>query len=288
MLVHIMPKFLGMLLSAVLALSLPLATLADVTLKGEIIQGGLVVGKTAPNSEISLNGKPLKQNPAGYFVFGFDRDAKPVALLSIKQPNGEQWQQELTVKAREYDIQRIEGIKQAIVSDNKTEAEWQRIRDEAAAVANARKEFHEIDAFVHGFEWPVLGRISGVFGSQRVYNGKPGRPHYGVDIARPTGTPAKAPADGIITLAHDDMYYSGGTLIIDHGYGVSSTFLHLSKVLVEVGDKVKQGDVVAEIGAGGQATGPHLDWRLNWFSEKLDPQLLVPAMEQLLQEKRND
>lgn len=283
-----MPKFLGILFSTVLTLSLSLTALADLTLKGEIIQGGLVVGKTTPKSKISLNGQLLKQNQAGYFVFGFDRDAEPTALLSIRQPNGKYWQQELTVKARKYDIQRIEGIKQAIVSDNKTEAEWQRISDEAALVASARKEFHEIDAFAYGFEWPVLGRISGVFGSQRVYNGKPGRPHYGVDIARPTGTPAKAPADGIITLAHDDMYYSGGTLIIDHGYGVSSTFLHLSKVLVEVGDNVKQGDVVAEIGAGGQSTGPHLDWRLNWFSEKLDPQLLVPAMEQLLQEKHND
>lgn len=283
-----MPKLLAAVLCCFAILAMPVTAAVDVTLKGELIQGGLVVGKTAVNSQITLEGVKLQQTADGYFVFGFDRDAKASAELIITAENGEQWQQTLAVKAREYHIQRIEGIKQAIVSDNKTEAEWQRIRDEAALVANARKEFHPLDAFAHGFVWPVLGRISGVFGSQRVYNGKPGRPHYGVDIARPTGTPAKAPADGLITLAHDDMYYSGGTLIIDHGYGVSSTFLHLDKVLVNVGDMVKQGDVVAEIGAGGQSTGPHLDWRLNWYNEKLDPQLLVPAMEQLLQEKRND
>lgn len=271
-----------------LAFGLPVFSAVDVELKGQMQQGALIIGKTAPNSQVELNGVRLKQSPEGYFVFGFDRDAESVAKLSVMNAQGEQWQQTLQIAARQYDIQRIEGIKQSIVSDNKTEAEWQRIRDEAAQIAQARKQSLDLTAFTQTFQWPVLGRISGVFGSQRVYNGKPGRPHYGVDIARPTGTPAKAPIDGVITLAHDDMYYSGGTLIIDHGYGVSSTFLHLSKVLVKVGDKVKQGDVVAEIGAGGQATGPHLDWRLNWFAQKLDPQLLVPEMETLLTEKKHD
>ena len=132
--------------------------------------------------------------------------------------------------------------------------------------------------FAGEFQWPLIGPITGVFGSQRVYNGVPKRPHYGVDVAAPVGTPVSTPAPGTVTLAHADMFYSGGTLIIDHGYGVSSTLMHLSKVLVAVGDEVVPGDIVAEVGAAGRATGPHLDWRMNWLNVRIDPQLLVSPM----------
>jgi len=132
--------------------------------------------------------------------------------------------------------------------------------------------------FLSQFQWPLIGPITGVYGSQRVYNGVPGRPHYGIDIAAPMGAPVSTPAPGIVTLVHQDMFYSGGTLIIDHGYGVSSTMIHLSKVIAKVGDQVVPGDIVAEVGAGGRATGPHLDWRMNWMQQRIDPQLLVPPM----------
>ena len=134
--------------------------------------------------------------------------------------------------------------------------------------------------FLAGFIWPLQGPITGVYGSQRILNGEPRRPHFGVDVAAPTGTPVVAPADAIVTLVHPDMYFSGGTLIMDHGHGLSSTFIHLHKVLVEEGQVVKQGDVVAEVGATGRVTGPHLDWRMNLFTVRIDPELLVPPMPQ--------
>lgn len=132
--------------------------------------------------------------------------------------------------------------------------------------------------FMQSFIWPSIGPISGVYGSQRILNGQPRRPHFGVDVAAPTGTPVRAPAAGIITLAHPDMYFSGGTVILDHGHGVSSSFLHLSRIHVQVGQRVEQGELIAEIGATGRVTGPHLDWRMNWFGQRIDPALLVGAM----------
>lgn len=253
-----------------------------VTFKGQFIQGGLVVGTAPKGSRITLNNEPIKQSPAGHFVFGFDRDAESGDVLKVVGPSGAIFEKTLEVKKREYRIQRVNGVDQAIVSDTKTEAEWARIRDESAQVAKARKQHIETEAFIQEFQWPIIGRISGVFGSQRVYNGRLGRPHYGVDVAAPMGAKVVAPIDGVVTLAHPDMYYSGGTLIIDHGYSLSSSFLHLSKILVNVGDQVKKGDVIAEVGAGGVSTGPHLDWRMNWQRRQIDPQLLVPDMNTLL------
>ena len=147
-------------------------------------------------------------------------------------------------------------------------------------VVSARNRRDERTDFAEPFAWPARGRISGVYGSQRILNGEPRRPHFGLDIAAPTGTPVYAPADGIVTLAYDDMYFSGGTLIVDHGHGLSSSFLHLSEVLVEAGMQVKKGDLIARIGATGRASGPHLDWRMNWLDRRVDPQLLVKDLPQ--------
>jgi murein DD-endopeptidase MepM/ murein hydrolase activator NlpD len=153
-----------------------------------------------------------------------------------------------------------------------------RIRKEIAQVKKARNRNDSREDFLRGFQWPVKGRISGVYGSQRVLNGQPRRPHFGVDIAAPVGTLVHSPTDGVVTLTHDDMFFSGGTLIIDHGHGLSSTFIHLNAILVKEGDRVRQGDVIAEVGATGRVSGPHLDWRMNLLGDRLDPQLLVGPM----------
>ena len=142
----------------------------------------------------------------------------------------------------------------------------------------ARKLDAERTDFLTGFIWPAKGRISGVYGSQRILNGQPRRPHFGVDVAAPVGTEVRAPADGVVTMVHSDMFYSGGTMILDHGHGLSSSFLHLHRILVKKGQRIRQGDLIAEIGATGRVTGPHLDWRINLFAKRLDPQLLVSEM----------
>ena len=182
----------------------------------------------------------------------------------------------IEVAPREYRIQRIDGLPREKVTP--PEAVLARIREEGARVAAARANDDPRTDFRDGFVWPLTGRISGVYGSQRVLNGEPRRPHFGVDVAAPTGTPVAAPADAVVRLADDDLYFSGGTLIMDHGHGLTSTFIHLSKILVEPGQRVRQGEVVAEVGATGRATGPHLDWRMNLFDARLDPQLLTPPM----------
>jgi len=188
--------------------------------------------------------------------------------------------QEVLVTEREYRLQEITGVPQQTVTPSQEHLE--RIRAERAKVRAAKAQRLALDdgfrAVRDGFIWPVTGRISGVFGSQRIYNGTPGTPHYGVDVAQPTGTPVTAPAAGEVTLAEPDLFYSGGTVILDHGYGFSSSFLHLSEVSVSVGDQLAPGDLIGAIGATGRATGPHLDWRMSWFNQRIDPQLLVPPM----------
>src|SRR3546814_201475 len=173
-------------------------------------------------------------------------------------------------------IQRIDGIAKDYVSP--PEDVLARIRADAEAASAARAADRPETDFDSGFAWPAEGPISGVYGSQRILNGEPRQPHYGVDIAGPVGTPVKAPADGVVTLAHPGMYFSGATLIIDHGHGLSSTFLHLDSIGVAVGQHVRQGEVVARLGKSGRVTGPHLDWRMNWRDQRIDPALLVPPM----------
>lgn len=244
------------------------------SLKGDLTQGGLVVGQAVTGSTVTFDDKELELTPQGYFVFGFHRDMPETATLTIKK--GQQQEvQKLFVRKRDYNIERIDGLPPSKVNPMKPEV-LKRIRKEGALVAEARKNTSKDEFFMQDFIWPAEGRLSGFYGSQRVLNGEPKRPHYGVDVAAPTGTEVVAPADGTVRLAYDDMFYSGGTLIIDHGYGVSSTFIHLNSIDVENGQKVKQGDKIATIGETGRATGPHLDWRINWYSSRLDPQLLVP------------
>ncbi|WP_456374493.1 M23 family metallopeptidase [Thiolapillus sp.] len=257
-------------------LTAPLLCGASVQLQGEFIQGGLVFGKTEPGATVVQDGEKVPVSPAGDFLIGFERDAPRESMLIVRLPDGREEKRKLHIVKREYDIQRIDGLPPRKVTPR--EEDLKRIRADRAAVKKARARIDQRLDFLHGFDWPVTGRISGVYGSQRILNGKPKWPHYGVDIAGPVGTPVRAPADGIVTLAHPDMFYSGATLIMDHGHGLSSTFLHLSKILVEEGQVVKKGQIVAKMGATGRVTGPHLDWRMNLRGKRLDPQLLVGPM----------
>lgn len=248
----------------------------NVTISGPLIQGGLILGVAPAGSTIQINKKAVRQSPDGHFAFGFGRDEPKSATLSIKLPDGEQLSKKLTIAPQNYKIQRVEGVPQRTVTPDPKDLE--RIQKEAAAIKKARATNSDLTHFKEGFSWPLLGPITGVYGSQRVYNGEPKRPHFGLDIAAPTGTPVKATADGVVTLTHPDMFYSGGTILIDHGYGISTTFIHLSKVIAKEGQYVKRGEVVAEVGQSGRSTGPHLDWRINWFDVKLDPALIMPEM----------
>lgn len=249
-----------------------------VDLSGDPIQGGLLWGQVAPGTEVSTDGKPVPVMPDGAFLVGIGRDAK--AEITLVTEADARCEQVVAIGQRDYRIQRVEGVPQKTVTP--PEEVLERIARERALVREAKSARFERPEFLRwvrsGLSWPATGRISGVYGSQRFYNGTPGSPHYGVDVARPTGHPVVAPGPGVITLAEPDLFYSGGTVILDHGYGLSSSFLHLSEVLVEVGDEVAQGTLLGKVGATGRATGPHLDWRMSWFDQRIDPQLLVPPM----------
>lgn len=247
-----------------------------VDLQGEITQGGMLIGRVDPGSKVALGDRQIRVSPQGWFVVGFNRDQQPRVTLRVTSAAGEMEERKLTVKGRDYDIQRVDGLPQSKVSP--PAAELERIARENALIGKARLRDEPRTDFLTGFEWPVIGRVSGVYGSQRILNGKPKRPHYGVDIAAPTGTPVKAPAPGIVTLVHQDMFYTGGTVNLDHGHGVTSLFIHLSKILVEEGDRVEKGMLIGKVGATGRATGPHLHWGMNWFRTRLDPGLLVGQM----------
>ncbi len=262
------------LVSVLLVMVMPAHLLAMPVLVGELTQGSLIKGKTTAGTRVFLNNKAIKVSPNGEFVFGFGRDAKLSHTLSWQYPNAQAKESTtLRIQKRSYNLDRIEGVAQKYVSPPK--AVLTRIRADNAAIGKARAVVSDNLWFTTDFILPAKGRISGVYGSQRIFNGEPKRPHFGLDIANKVGTPVVAPATGIVTLAHNDMYYSGGTLLLDHGFGVSSTFIHLHKIHVKEGEHVTQGQVIAEIGATGRVTGPHLDWRINWLKERLDPALLV-------------
>jgi murein DD-endopeptidase MepM/ murein hydrolase activator NlpD len=245
-------------------------------LEGEPVQGGLMFGKTTPDARVWLDETEIMISADGRFVIGFGRDETGQRLLRVEESAEMTESVELSIALRDYAIERVDGLPPRTVTPDPTAAE--RIRQEQAMVSSARMRRDNQAEYENGFAWPASGRISGVYGSQRVLNGEPRRPHFGLDIAAPTGSPVYAPADGIITMAHPDMYFSGGTLILDHGQGLSSSFLHLSKILVEAGTTVKKGDLIAEIGSTGRASGPHLDWRMNWLDRRVDPQPLVEGL----------
>lgn len=270
----------GIIFSALSMLVMMTNANAQVSFEGKFEQGALIRGQVPAGTQVSLNGEALRVTPNGHFAFGFERDAELNQQLTLVYPDGLTEVKPLTIAQREYDIQSVKGISHKIMKPDP--AAQERAAKDTTQVKAARATFSEQTAFLQEFIWPLTGRISGVYGSQRIYNDVPGNPHFGVDVAAKTGTVVVAPADGVVSLSVPDMFYSGGTMVIDHGYGVSSSFLHLSKLYVQAGETVKQGQAVAEVGATGRANGPHLDWRLNWYQMRLDPTTIVPPMAAVL------
>ena len=246
---------------------------SDLELKGNFIQGGLIIGKTDKETKVFLDDTLVTKDSEGYFLFGFHRNHSKRAILKTIDKNKNHFFKELKVEQRKYIIQKINNLQKNKVTPPK--AFYKRINAEIELIKKAKKVLVTKSYYKKGFIMPASGIITGVYGSQRVLNGKPRRPHYGLDIANKTGTDVIATSDGVIVLAEKDLYFSGGTIIMSHGYGLTSSYLHLSKILVRVGDKVYQGQKVAEIGSTGRATGPHLDWRMEIKGVRIDPNLLL-------------
>lgn len=236
-------------------------------------QGSLVIGKVPPASQLSYAGRDLRVTPYGTVVFGVARNEQGPLRIAVRMANSRSETVRIEVVARQWPVENVDGVPPKTVDPPPEIAA--RIAREQAAVAAVRQRDDARTDFTEYFIRPVEGRISGRFGRARIYNGKPGAPHSGMDIAAATGTLVKAPASGIVSFADADLYLTGGTLVIDHGHGVSSTFLHLSRIDVAVGDVVKQGQAIAAVGASGRATGPHLHWGMNWFDVRIDPQLVL-------------
>ena len=239
---------------------------------GKFIQGHFIIGKTEPKSKIIIGKKEVKVSKDGYFVFGIDRDRKfDVLVTKIKEGKKEKIIKK--VFKRKYKIQKIDGLPENKVTP--PEEVYKRIKDENYRIGEARAINSNLIFFKNKFIMPVDGIITGVYGSQRILNGKPRWPHYGIDIAAKQGTKIKSSGTGIVTMAEDDLYYTGGTIIMDHGHGISTIYSHLEKVMVRVGDKINQGDIIGTVGSTGRSTGPHLDFRINWFQTRLDPMTVL-------------
>ena len=243
-----------------------------IILEGNFVQGGLVIGKVNKNLDVKFKEKVLRKTSDGSFVIGFGRDHPQEANLYFFI-NQDWILKKLDIKQRKYKTQVINGLEKKMVTPPKSF--WDRIKKENKVIKEVRSLDSDVDFIFQKFDWPTKGVISGVFGSQRILNGKPKRPHYGVDIAAPEGTDILAPTEAIVRMAEKDLYYTGGTVMLDHGHGVTSVYSHLSSINVKVGDKINKDQKIGEVGSTGRSTGPHLDWRINWFSERLDPALFI-------------
>ncbi len=249
---------------------------AALELNGSFVQGGLIRGQAAPGTTLALDGRPVRVSANGLFVFGFGRDAQPYATLAARHPDGRSEARTLGVAARTFPTQRIDGLPERMVTPS--EVDLARIKRDGELIAAVRREDRAATDFRYPFRWPVIGRVSGAYGNQRILNGEPRRPHFGVDIAAAAGTPVRAPAPGIVALAERDLFFTGGTVMIDHGHGLTTVYSHLAEVRVKVGAALKAGDPLGTVGATGRATGPHLDWRVNWFEVPIDPELVAGPM----------
>ncbi len=245
----------------------------SVEFNGKFIQGHFILGKTDPGAVIKIDDKKIKVTNEGDFVFGLDRDRKnDVVITKIFKDS----KTEIIKKVlkRQYKIQRIDGLEEKKVTPPKEV--FERIKNENKLIVRAREINSNLKFFKNKFISPLDDAIiTGIYGSQRILNGKPRSPHYGIDFAGKLGTPIKAMASGAVTLAEIDLYYTGATLIFDHGHGISTLYMHMDKIFVEEGDIVKQGDIIGTVGSSGRSTGPHLDIRLNWFGIKLDPSTVL-------------
>ena len=243
-----------------------------VILQGDFVQGGLIKGKINRDLDVKFKDKVLRKTSNGSFVIGFGRDHPKEASLYVFV--NEIWiLKKLDIKQRKYKTQVINGLEKKMVTPPKSF--WDRIKRENKVIKEVRSLDSNVDFIFQKFNWPAQGIISGVFGSQRILNGKPKRPHYGIDIAAKKGTKVVAPTDSIVRMAEKNLYYTGGTIMLDHGHGVTSVYSHLSSIDVKVGEKVSKNQKIGEVGSTGRSTGPHLDWRVNWFDQRLDPLLLL-------------
>ena len=239
------------------------------TFEGKFIQGSFILGKTEPGSQIFIDNKKVKVTSEGFFVFGLGRDRKYDVVITVNR-DGNKQKIVKKVQKRKYNIQRIDGLEEKKVTP--PEEVYERIKRENEWIGEAREINSDLTFFTKKFTIPVENAIiTGVYGSQRILNGKPKWPHYGLDFAADEGTKIKAMLDGTATLVEPDLFYTGGTLIFDHGHGISTLYMHMEKILVKKGQKVKQGDIIGTVGSTGRATGAHLDVRLNWFQTRLDP-----------------
>ena len=244
-----------------------------VEFSGDFKQGSFILGKTDPNSKVFIDDREVRVSNDGYFAFGLDRDRKNNVLIKIKN-KGETKLIEKKVFKRKYKIQRIDGLPPKQVTP--PPEVYERIKKDNILIGKARDIDSKLIFFKDKFIYPIDKYIiTGVYGSQRILNGKPRRPHYGIDFHAPEGTPVKAMMDGKVTLAEKDMYFTGGTIIFDHGHGISTLYMHMKDIYVKIGQEIKQGEIVGTLGQSGRATGPHLDIRLNWFDVKLDPQTIL-------------
>ena len=235
------------------------------TFEGKFIQGSFILGKTEPGSEVFIDKKKVKVTSDGYFAFGLSRDRKNDVVITINKKKIVK-----KVYKRKYNIQRIDGLEEKKVTP--PEEVYERIKRENKWIGQARAIDSDLTFFTKKFIIPVENAIiSGVYGSQRILNGKPKWPHYGLDFAQKEGSEIKAMLDGIVTSAEIDLYYTGGTVIFDHGHGISTLYMHMKNIFVQKGQKIKQGDIIGTVGSTGRATGAHLDVRLNWFDTRLDP-----------------
>ena len=260
----------GLLATMVATANCAAAGTERLSLTGDLVQGALVIGRTLPGTRVSVGDKPVRVSPDGVFVLGFGRNAKK-AVVALTYPDGTSERRSLKVRKRKFRVQRIDGLPPRKVTPSAEDLK--RIRTEGARIGAARRRDTGSAWFLGGFMWPARGIVSGVFGSQRILNGKPRSPHLGTDVAAPTGTSVVAAGDGIITLADRGMFYTGHTLMVDHGHGVSTIYAHLSALLVKKGDRVRKGQPIGRIGATGRVTGPHLHWGLSLFGQRLDPAL---------------
>ena len=243
-----------------------------IDLEGYFIQGGYVKGKTSSKIKIKFENRDVYLSKKNEFILGFGRDYSEVANLKFNIDN--KWiNKTLKIKKNKYKIQKIDGLPKKFVSPPKEI--YERIIRENKLIAKVRTLNSKIDYTFQDFLLPANGIITGVFGSQRILNGKPRRPHYGIDIAAKKGSKVISPTDAIVRLSEKDLYFTGGTIMLDHGHGITSVYSHLSKVLVKKNDKIQKGDVIGLIGSTGRSTGPHLDWRINWFDQRLDPMMFI-------------
>jgi len=260
----------------VLAMAVAAPARAEVRLEGPLVQGGLVVGTTTPGAKVSLDGRPVRVSDEGRFLLGFGRDAADQSELKVTAKDSATETLTLAVTRRDWKIQRIDGLPPRKVTPPPEDLE--RIAAERELIVAVRRGDSEEPFFEEGFAWPLIGTITGIFGSQRILNGAPRSPHAGVDIAASTGTPVRAAATGTVALVHAGMLLTGKTVMIDHGHGLTSVYIHMHTIAVAAGHRVEQGDIIGTVGMTGRATGPHLHWGVSLFDVALDPELLVGPM----------